>query len=116
VILNLVGQVRHGMYGMLRSAKVERKTAAQDLSALEGIEIERVQVHSHSPAAGQTLAELELRPRTGASIMAVRRADETHTNPDASFRIEAGDVLILLGDSAAVDAALALLDPAVGVA
>ena len=116
VILDLVGQIRQGMYGMLRSAQPERGSIHQNLSALEGIEIERLKVHPGSPAAGQTLADLELRARTGASVLVVQRGESALTNPVADFRIEGGDVLVVLGDRAALDAALALLDPAVAVA
>jgi monovalent cation:H+ antiporter-2, CPA2 family len=112
VILDLVGEVRGGMYGMLRGAEAGRRAAAIEVDALEGAEIERLKVKPESPAAGRTLAELELRPRTGASVLAVRRGSSVSTNPDAAFRIEAGDVLVVLGERAAIDAALELIDPA----
>jgi CPA2 family monovalent cation:H+ antiporter-2 len=115
VILDLVGEVRGGMYGMLRSPDPVRRSAAVEMEALEGAEIERLKIKPDSPASGRTLAELELRPRTGASVIAVRRAESVSTNPDAAFRLEAGDVVVVLGERAAIDAALALLDPAAAV-
>jgi trk system potassium uptake protein TrkA len=46
---------------------------------------------------GHTLAESELRQRFGLNAMAVRRGDELIVGPSASFRIEANDILVVLG-------------------
>jgi K+/H+ antiporter YhaU regulatory subunit KhtT len=99
------------MYGMLRSAEPARRSASVEVDALDGAKIDRLMIKPESPAAGRTLAELQLRPRTGASVIAIRRGDTVSTNPEAAFRIEAGDVLVVLGDEAAIDAALELVDP-----
>lgn len=52
--------------------------------------------------AGRSLGELNLRAQTGATVLAVRRGDETVTSPDAGFRLQHGDDLYLLGDEADV--------------
>jgi monovalent cation:H+ antiporter-2, CPA2 family len=114
IVLDLVGEVRGGMYGMLRSPDAGRRGAAIEVDALEGAEIERLKIKPDSPAAGRTLAELALRPRTGASVLAIRRAGTVSTNPEAGFRIEAGDVLVVLGERRAIDAALELIAPTPG--
>jgi len=46
---------------------------------------------------GKTLAESNLRQRYGLNAMAVRRGDELIISPSGSFRIEADDVLVVLG-------------------
>jgi CPA2 family monovalent cation:H+ antiporter-2 len=51
-------------------------------------------------SVGRTLAELDLRAETGATVLAVRREGRTVTSPDATFRLAAGDDLYLLGDEA----------------
>lgn len=51
---------------------------------------------------GRTLAELDLRAATGATVLAVRRGDRTLTSPDGGFRLAIGDDLFLLGDDADV--------------
>ena len=48
-------------------------------------------------AAGRTLGELDVRNRTGASVIAVARGDRVVPNPGADFRLEQGDVLIAAG-------------------
>jgi len=52
--------------------------------------------------AGQTLAESDIRARTGCMVVAVERDGEllTHLGPD--FRIETGDTLIVVGTDADV--------------
>ncbi|MFN2444205.1 MAG: cation:proton antiporter [Vicinamibacterales bacterium] len=47
---------------------------------------------------GHSLAELDVRASTGATVLAVRRGTRTLTSPDGGFRFEAGDELYLLGD------------------
>ncbi len=49
-------------------------------------------------AVSRTLAELDLRAETGATVLAIRREGRTFTSPEASFRLAAGDDLYLLGD------------------
>ena len=48
-------------------------------------------------AAGKTLAELALRPRTGASIIALTRGGVTESNPSDKTKLLAGDIVVLLG-------------------
>jgi CPA2 family monovalent cation:H+ antiporter-2 len=57
----------------------------------------------------RTLQELDLRNSTGATVLAVRRATGTTTSPPASFQLEAGDDIFLLGDDSDVLLARALL-------
>lgn len=59
--------------------------------------MEWVTIDEHSPIAGRTLAETDLRAETGVSVIAVQRGPDTHPNPDAGFRVEAGDTLVALG-------------------
>ena len=49
-------------------------------------------------AAGKTLAEVNLRAETGASVLAVRRDGKSITAPQADFMLKPADVLYLLGD------------------
>jgi CPA2 family monovalent cation:H+ antiporter-2 len=49
-----------------------------------------------------SLADLEFRTRTGASILAVDRGGTTSTNPPPSFAIRAGDRLLVFGGSETV--------------
>ena len=67
----------------------------------------RVEPQHH--AAGRTLAELGVRGRTGASILGVTRGDMAIPAPSKTERLEAGDLLVLVGTQESVDAAIGLL-------
>lgn len=67
-----------------------------------------VNVPEGSPLAGRSLGASELRHRTGASVLAVKRDAGTTPNPDAGFELAAGDVLVVLGGREEVQAVEAL--------
>jgi TrkA domain protein len=73
--------------------------------------IEWLDVEAASPLAGQTLAETDLRQRTGASVIAIQRDSETIPNPGPDERIEDGDILVLLGTREEQSAVEALVAP-----
>jgi len=62
-----------------------------------------------SPAIGKTLAELDLRGLTGATVLAITREGHGVRIPDAKERLVVGDVLALAGTQDAVAAAKGLL-------
>jgi len=65
-----------------------------------------------SPAVGKTLAGLDLRGRTGATVLAIRRGGEGLLVPTGREVLQADDVLAVAGTHESVDAARTLLaDP-----
>lgn len=55
-------------------------------------------IDDDSPLRNRTLAEAQIHTETGARIIAIRRQDGTLvTNPDGSERMQAGDVLVIVG-------------------
>ena len=60
-------------------------------------------------AAGRTLAELNVRGLTGASVVAIQRGEDSLIAPDGHAQLQAGDVLALAGTHEAVRAARELL-------
>ena len=57
-----------------------------------------------APAAwqGKTLRELNIRAKLGVNIIAVENGDKTNVSPAADYRIQEGDVMVVLGDSYAL--------------
>ncbi len=70
---------------------------------------QRIVVPPESAAIGQSLAQLELRGTTGATVLAIQRGSEGLVVPSAHEPLRAGDVLALAGSSEAVAAARSLL-------
>ncbi len=61
-------------------------------------------------AIGRTLGQLNLRGLTGATVLAIRRADRALVIPAATEVLCEGDVLALAGTREAIESARALLD------
>lgn len=68
-----------------------------------------VELDESSPAVGRTLAQLNLRGRTGATVLAISRPGARVLIPAAGEQLQAGDVLALAGTQDALDAARAVL-------
>lgn len=62
------------------------------------LSVEWFRVEADSPLAGRSIRELEVRGRTGASIIAILRGGDARPNPDPSAVVEAGDTLMVVGD------------------
>ncbi|MDO9020353.1 MAG: cation:proton antiporter [Deltaproteobacteria bacterium] len=69
----------------------------------------KVTLDPQCAAVGRSLAEIDLRGRTGASVLAITNGADGVSIPTAVQRLRAGDVLALSGSAAAVEAASALL-------
>jgi len=68
-----------------------------------------IAVMAGSEAAGKTLGELNLRGRTGATVVALSRGDQRDPDPTAKTRVEPGDLLAITGSGSAIGLAAALL-------
>jgi CPA2 family monovalent cation:H+ antiporter-2 len=69
-----------------------------------------IRIRPEARAVGRSLGELDLRGRTGATVLAILRADGRSLLPSAREPLCAGDVLALTGGEHAVEAARAVLD------
>lgn len=96
---------------------LSRQTAAQSGGAtasrsdgILGVELAQgVALDESSHAVGKTLAELDLRAITGATVVAIRNADDDHRLPTGHEPLAVGDILALAGTAAAIDHARTVL-------
>ncbi|MBI4811316.1 MAG: cation:proton antiporter [Ignavibacteriales bacterium] len=109
VIQLQVDLLRREGYSMMRGLKLPDTVMSQLESILTAGTTDNFLVLSDSPACGKSLLELDLRRKTGASIIVIVRNDKPITNPQPDVQIEKGDILILLGTHAEVDKAFDLL-------
>jgi CPA2 family monovalent cation:H+ antiporter-2 len=79
-----------------------------DMGGLADMKIECAQVHERSPALGASPLGLNLRSRTGALVVGVRRGDKLLEQPDPSEPFQAGDVVYFVGTGDAVSRTLPL--------
>jgi len=71
-----------------------------------GLQIDEVEVLPEAPLAGQTLAESNFRQQFKAIVIGIIDGETGSMtfNPSAAQRIRAGDILIMIGDSGAIEA------------
>ncbi len=106
VIRNQEKVLRSEGYEFLRGGELAaEETLARVSTLLAAGTTDSFLVEPSSPAAGRTLRETGLRERTGASVIAVVRDGKPALGPGADFRVEAGDVLLLVGSHAALEQA-----------
>lgn len=83
--------------------------AVGESTELEDMRFESVALLSTSAAVGKTVRAMNVRARTDALIVAVRRQGRLVSNVDPDMELVAGDRVYLVGESRAVRAATALL-------
>ncbi len=116
---NLQGHVRAGSQAIVEAlahyarpnddgpARPPSLTAVHGMLAGLGEPV-AIQLEGSSPGVGKSLAELNLRGRTGASVLVIMRAG-LPVVPTAAELLAAGDVLAVAGTREALDAATAML-------
>ncbi len=72
-------------------------------SQLRDADLETVIITAGSTAIGRLIRELELRTRTGASIVAIDRAGVNMVNPGPDEELQTNDQLLLLGSAAQLE-------------
>jgi len=116
---NLQGHVRAGAEVVLealaaqsrpRSTTTTTDTLEQVHQLLPGLgALAAVRLDLGSVVIGRTLAQVNLRGRTGATVLAITRADGGVLVPTAGERLRVGDVLAVAGTHEAIEAAKAAL-------
>jgi CPA2 family monovalent cation:H+ antiporter-2 len=66
-------------------------------AVLPALEIASVTASDSGEGVGQSVRELDLRGRTGATLLAAEREGQLQPVPGPEFRVRAGDVLVLAG-------------------
>lgn len=64
---------------------------------LEGVAIDWIRLDPEEPRSGETIGASQLRTRTGASVVAIIRDDETVPDPGPDTILSAGDVVVAIG-------------------
>ncbi|GMU32200.1 MAG: cation:proton antiporter [Planctomycetia bacterium] len=109
VIEAQITMIRAGGYGMLRGRPAAGEGRSDLLSLLEATATQTFMLESDSPAASKTIREMDLRANTGVTIIALVRGGRPQTNPSPDTKMEAGDVLVLVGGHKQLDKAKAIL-------
>lgn len=69
----------------------------------ESINLEGIKVRDGAKLVGRSLAELQAREKTGATVLVVLRGSRVLPNPDPELPLQAGDQLLALGTTEQLD-------------
>jgi len=104
--------LRREGYQMLRAPGLPSTEIGTLAEVLDSAATEALLVEEGSAAAGKLIGELQVRKRTGATIIAAGRDGETELNPGPAFRLAPGDTIVLLGRPEQIESAVELLGAA----
>ena len=112
VIENQIERIRRQGYEMLRTTALPPIIGTPDISvALDAASTESILIDDGSAVAGLTLGELDLRGKSGATVIAVVRDGHTKISPGANYSLKAGDTVVLLGTPEKLDRAKQIFRP-----
>lgn len=92
-----IADIRSDGYEMLRTLSKKQATYADLKLHLPDVEMCALRVDEKAPAAGKTLAQMELRKKHDVTILALRRNGEILYNPHGDDSIHANDVMVIVG-------------------
>lgn len=73
------------------------ETAKQMPALLEEAEVLTLRITANSPVLGKAIRETQLRTRTGATVVVIKRGEETIINPSPDVTFILSDQVLLLG-------------------
>jgi CPA2 family monovalent cation:H+ antiporter-2 len=101
--------VRRDHYDMRLNTEEEHRLLHELIDAANSIEIRWFRLPDDNPIVGKTLAEVNLRARTGASVIAILRDGYLMANPKSMTVFHEGDRIGLVGDKEEIETAQVLL-------
>ncbi|MFN0246591.1 MAG: cation:proton antiporter [Kofleriaceae bacterium] len=109
------GHVRAGSAMLLELLSHPPSQAKAELAQVETLlpgfgGVVSILIGASSPAVGRTLAELDLRARTGATVLAIARGGAGMATPSPTEPLAAGDTLAMAGSDEAIAQARNLFD------
>ncbi|MBW1902373.1 MAG: TrkA C-terminal domain-containing protein [Deltaproteobacteria bacterium] len=93
---------------MLRNISGEAASFADLKLQLLDVEISSLRIGVRSSIAGKSLSQIELRKRSGITVLAIRQNSKILSNPDGDIQLYANDVLFVLGPPEKVAGAMGL--------
>lgn len=90
--------VRRDLYAPLYETDIAYRTVAEIQSASRLLELNWVNIPEGSSFPGHTIRELQVRTKTGASIVGILRDGNFHPNPHPDFRFAVNDLVGVLSE------------------
>lgn len=93
----------------LLGASTVTKALSEIRQSVEGLSLDWLPIGERWWCSGHTIADSQMRRRTGVSIVAIIRGDETIPSPEPHERLLAGDTVVVVGTPQGLQRAVALL-------
>lgn len=106
-----VEEIRKDGYEMLRSLQKSYDHASTITGYLPGLEVGTFRIKGNSPSDGDLLRDGRIKRESGATVLAVKREEEIVANPEPSWILERGQVVLLLGTPEQLSRARVLFEP-----
>jgi CPA2 family monovalent cation:H+ antiporter-2 len=106
VIYEMAEKVRSDGYTALRKMDLRGGRIFEKCDLLPEMEIDGYRIPGASSLVGSSIGGLQIRKKTGATVIAVRRGESVLPNPAPDFRFDAGDIILFTGERTAMQAAL----------
>lgn len=110
IITTQVELLRREGYGMMRGVRIPETSMDEIQAILAAGTTDTFLLPHGSPAAGKSLIELDIRGKSGASVLAIVREGKPTLNPPPDSTLAEGDIVIIIGTHREVDAAFELLE------
>ncbi len=108
-----IDKIRQDSYLALRTVKLPRRYLVDREDFLKNIEIETYRIRKGSVAEQKNLSELNLRTKTGVTVIGIERSGEVHRMPSPTLLLKDGDVLLFIGKRENIDCAVDYLESGV---
>jgi len=90
---------RRELYAPFFKISQGHETLSQLQKACDLLEFSWVKLVADSPVIGRTIKELDLRTKTGISVVGVMHDGELKPNPDADYQLKAGELIAVMGNA-----------------
>jgi TrkA domain protein len=107
-VFELTGEESQVLAELLGGSRITEELS-QLRQAVEGLAIDWLPVDADSPFVELTIGDTRTRTRTGVSIVAVVRDEESFPAPGPEFVLRAGDTLVVIGQPRGIEAVVHLL-------
>ncbi len=110
VINELVSDLKSGHYEALRTELITKLKKIHPEELLKKLTFETYLIKPGHHLVGINLRTLNLRAKTGVTVIAIKRKDELIVNPQPDTVLKEGDILVLIGSESQINRALYYLE------
>lgn len=97
VVISLTDEEARNIGTILSGAYFKPKVVEDLEVVLKELQIEWFEIKKKSKALNKTIAQLDIRKKTDATILAIIRGDESISNPSSAEIIKEGDTIVAIG-------------------